>query len=169
MAGIVTIQASFAGLRDKPCTLFSGYDLELRILSAQVSKPFQTERREGCVVITNQGGIETDILFKEEDVLAAIERYFDMKNGVASDGKSTRLMLTDQVARADPATAIERGDREAAGQKYRIDGNLSCLQMAVLATCWYAHSYCETINAVVGQAQAMNEAWQASRGGIFTF
>lgn len=169
MANIVTIQTSISGYNDKPCSLFSGYDLDLRILSVQVSTPLKVERRQGCVVIANQSNLDRDLMFKEDLLAAALQNYYAIKNGVATDGKSPRFVLSEKLGRADPALAVEKDDLDVSGQKYRINGSVSNLQMAVIATCWYANTKCETINNAIRQAQKMNSFWKASNGGIYTF
>jgi hypothetical protein len=164
---IIPIQACISGYTGKPCALFSGYDTESRILSIQVDTDFRKDRREGCVLITNQGDIERDVLFTQEELSEAIECFFAMTSGISNDGKSQRLVFADKVARARPST-IEKGELNESGQKYRIDETISNLQIAALATCWYADSKAEVINAAVDYTRQMNKLWQASTGCIIT-
>lgn len=165
---ITPIQATISGYSGKPCTLFAGYDMDSRILSVQVDKPFMIERWKNCVVISNQTDIERDVLFSEDDLSDAIRCFYEMNSGVATDGKSQRLYFADAVARSRPDASVQKDKMDMSGQKYQVSETISCLQVAALATCWYAHGKLETINATVDFTQRMNELWQASTGCIIT-
>lgn len=165
---IIKIQSTISGYSGKPCSLFSGYDMDTRILSVHAEKPFVRDRFSDCVVISNQLDIERDLTFSEEHFNEAIRCFFEMRQGVSIDGVSERLIFSDSVARARPEQSVEKGDMDANGQKYRINEAISCLQVAALATCWYANTKAEIIQKTVEFADVMNKSWQASTGCIIT-
>jgi hypothetical protein len=136
---ITPIQAIFAGFMNKPAALYSVYDDERLVLAVSVMAEFTRERREGCVLITNDSTLpDYDVLFTEEKFQDAISCYFTLLNGVAVDNASKRLVIADKAMRSDPAIALEVDGMNETGTKYRISPDITSAQMAVLATAWYA-------------------------------
>lgn len=136
---ITKLQASFSGYQGKPATIFSVYDDESMILAISIEKEFTREAQPDCVIITNDSLQDYDVLFGEKQILEAIESYYAMVKGVAADGVTKRLIFSERAQRADPVTAIEVDGMNESGQRYRISPDMTCSQMAVMATAWYAN------------------------------
>jgi len=164
---MIPIQATIVGYNGKPCTLFSAYAKEAQVLTVVVSGEHRRDRREGCIVITNDLNIERDSLFLESEFSSAISAYFSLKDGAAQDGKSARLIFSDKAAATNPNQAIEKDGMDTSGPKYRMQ-EITNAQVAVLATCWYAASTASTINTVLDFADKLLDLDILSRGGILT-
>jgi len=132
---MIQIQASFAGYGGRPCSLFSAYDPDAMVLVLGAEADYRAERRKGCIVLTNVPDIARDSLFGDDDLLPAIAAFYALKAGVASDGKSARLVFADRAARTNPEQSIERDGITVSGPKYRISEGITCGQIATLATC----------------------------------
>lgn len=165
---MIPIQVTIVGYFGKPCTLFSAYDADSRVLVVSIEADYRSERREGCMVITNDPNIERDGLFSESELQQSINSFFSMSGGVASDGKSGRLVFSDKAARANPAQSIEKDGMDKTGQRYRISESISSAQIAALATCWYADSRIANIDKVIHMADRLIEIELLNRGVIFT-
>ena len=136
---LIQIQATFTGYGGKSCTLFSAYDTSARILVVGVEAAYRMQRRDSCIVLTNDPNLNHDWFFSDaDDLMPAISAFYALKTGVATDGRSGRLAFDDRAARANPAQSIERDGLDANGPKYRVDEQITCAQVATLATCLYA-------------------------------
>lgn len=151
---MIQIQATFTGYGGAPCSLFSAYDPQSRVLVVSAEAPYRADRREGCTVLTNVPDIARDKLFTDADLLPAIDAFHALKNGVASDGKSPCLVFSERANRANPATSIEQDGIEISGPKYRISAGVTCAQMAALATCLYAVRS-DTVERTVQMAETL--------------
>ena len=165
---MIPIQATITGYFGKPCTLFSAYDQDAQVLVISVETDYRRERREGCMVITNDTNIERDGLFSEAELQQAIAAFFTLQGGIASDGKAGRLVFADKAARANPAQSIEKDGMDSNGQRFRISESISSAQIAALATCWYAASRIGTLDKVLNMAEKLIEIELFNRGAIFT-
>lgn len=165
---MIPSQATIAGYSGKPCTLFSAYDDDSSILVISVEADYRRERREGCMVITNDPDIERDLLVSEDNLRDAIEAYFSLAQGVALDGKSSKLAFMDKAQRANPANSIEKDGMDSSGQKYRISENISCAQIAALATCWYFSSRFSTVQKMLNMADDILNMERDHWHGIIT-
>ena len=132
------IQATIVGFHGNPCTLFSLFDTQKKVLAVAKEIPYRADRAQGCVVVTNDSTIARDQLFTDDELKAAIGAYYELKSGLSSDNSSSRLNFADGVTRNNPDSAIERDGIDANGQKYRVSETITCGQMAVLATCLFA-------------------------------
>jgi hypothetical protein len=165
---VIKIQATFTGYGGAPCSLFSAYDPEARVLVVSVEAPYRTEREEGCVVLTNVLDIIRDWLFSDADLLPAIAAFQALRNGVAVDGKSSRLSFGDRAIRANPGPSIEQDGIEVSGPKYRINAGVSCAQIAALATCLYAVRS-DAVERSVQMAESFRDLSRyLASGGILT-
>jgi hypothetical protein len=161
------IQANISGYQGKPCSLFSVYDTEKLILVVSTETEYRKQRRDGCVLISNDRNADRDSLFTELDFSQSINDFFTLLNGVAQDGRSSRLAFNDKVARANPSTSIEKDGYSENGQKLRIDETITNLQIATLATCHYANSKASAIEktlAMYGELAGL-DYWQVLNGG----
>lgn len=158
------IQATFIGYGGDPCTVYSAYDDETRVLVVAVSSRYVTERRGKSLVITNNRDIARDELFTEDKLKQAIDAFFILSKGVASDGASSRLTFSERAVNANPENSLEKDGITESGSKYRIAEGVTCAQMAVLATCLHAVKS-ETIARTVTFAEQLA---RLSRGGIMT-
>ena len=122
---MIQIQATFTGYGGRPCSLFSAYDPDARVLVVGAEADYRTERRAGCIVLTNDQDIPRDELFTDSDLMRAISAFYSLKAGIAADGKSSRIAFADRAARANPDQAIEKDGAEKAEQlipQWCIDG-----------------------------------------------
>lgn len=152
---MIQIQATFVGYGGRPCSLFSAYDPDARVLVISAETDYRAQRREGAIVITNDTTIQRDQLFTDADLADSIRSYYALKSGLAADGKSPRLVFGDRAARANPDAVIERDGMDSSGPRFRISDSVTCSQIAALATCRYA-TRSETISRVVEMASSLN-------------
>lgn len=165
---LIAIQTTIVGYSGKPCSLFSVYDNDSKVLVISVEADYRRERRQDCMIITNDTEIERDGLFSEEELKASISAFFNMQAGVAIDGKSNRLVFSDKAARANPAQSIEKDGMDASGQRFRISESITCAQIAALATCWYANTRYGSVEKALDMADSINALEQLHYGGIWT-
>lgn len=161
---MIQFQATITGYGGRPCSLFSAYDPAARILVVGAEAAYRAERREGCIVLTNDQDIARDGLFTKEDLMDAIEAFYALKAGIASDGKSARLAFGNRAARANPEQSIERDGIDTSGPKYRVSQDISCGQIAALATCLHAIRS-DTVERTVKLAESFRDLLG---GGILT-
>ncbi|PTQ86871.1 hypothetical protein [Nitrosomonas ureae] len=161
---MIQIQATFAGYGGRACTLFSAMDTETNILVVAAEADYRTERRAGCVVLTNDPDIPRDSLFEDLDLKPAISAFYTLKSGIAADGKSSRLVISDRAARSNPEPSIEKDGIDNSGPVFRIADGVTCGQIAALATCLYAIR-AGTIESTVSMSE---ELLALSRGQIIT-
>ena len=164
---MIPIQTTIVGYAGKPCTLFSAYDEDAQVLVVSVVADHRRDRRQGCMVITNDLNIERDGLFSESDFSTAITAFFSLKDGAASDGNSARLVFLDKAATSNPAQSIEKDGMDTHGPKYRLQ-DISNAQVAALATCWYAASKASTIGKMLDMADKLLDLDLLSKGEIIT-
>ncbi len=161
---MIQIQATFTGYGGRPCSLFSAYDPKARMLVVGAEADYRRERREGCIVLTNDKDIPRDGLFTDDDLHRAISAFYALKSGIAADGKSSRLAFADRAARANPEQTIDQDGIDARGPKYRIAEGVTCGQIAALATCLHAIR-----SDTIEQTVVMAETFRAlSLGSILT-
>jgi hypothetical protein len=165
---MLSIQSSIVGYSGRPCSLFSAYDEESKVLIVSVEADYRRERRDGCLVITNDPDIERDMLFAEELMKESISAFYSLQGGMAIDNKSNRLVFMDKAARANPAQAIEQDGMDANGHKYRISENITCAQIAALAACFYVINLYGTIEKMLVMADSINELEQLHNGFVVT-
>lgn len=166
------IQANIAGYSGKPCSLFSVYEADTQILSVIKSTDYKKSRqKEDYVLISNDKNADYDSLFTELNFSQSIEDFFTMLNGVAFDGRSSRLVFDEKIARANPKNRINKDGYTENGQKYSISPDIDNLQMAVLATCFYANNKCGAIESALSAFEMLNDTDSFSQfmnGGILT-
>lgn len=161
---MIQIQATFAGYGGQPCTIFSVYDADSRVLVIAKEVDYRLDRRKDSVVLTNVPDIPRDSLFVPSELMPAIAAFYAMKGGMAADGKSARLTFGEGAIRANPENSIEKDGIETSGPKYRISEAVTCAQIAALATCMYAMR-CDTVERTVRMAESFKHL---SMGGILT-
>lgn len=161
---IQQIQATFAGYGGRACTLFSALYKDTNILVIGAEAEYRTERRDGCVVLTNDPDIPRDSLFEDLELKQAISAFYSLKSGIAVDGKSSRLVISDRAARANPESSIEKDGIDNSGPVFRVADGVTCSQIATLATCLYAIR-AGTIESTVSMSEQL---LALSRGQIVT-
>lgn len=135
---MIPLQASIVGF-NTPQTVYCALSPEGVLVVAREAA-FTPERREGAVVISNTPDIDRDVAFKSDQLQAAIDAYFGLKNTPSKNSK-TRFVVDDRAARSNPAMAIERDGFDPSGRaQYRISDAVTSAQIAVLACCLYAAS-----------------------------
>lgn len=132
------IQATFVGYGGKPRTIFSAYDEDADVLVIGAEADYRRERRDGCIVLSNDKSIQWDDWFGPDEMQAGINAFFELKHGLAADAKSPRIVFSDRAIRANPEQSIERDGFDETGPRYRVSDGVTCAQVAVLATCIYA-------------------------------
>ena len=153
---MIQFQATITGYGGRPCSLFSAYDPAARVLVVSAEAAYRAERREGCIVLTNDQDIARDGLFTNDNLMDAIEAFYSLKAGIASDGKSARLVFGNRAARANPEQSIERDSIDANGPKYRVNPEITCGQIAALATCLHA-ARSDTVERTVKLAESFRD------------
>lgn len=162
---MIQIQATIAGFAGGATTLFSAYDPASRVLVIAREAAYREQRREGCVVLTNIDGIACDSRVSEDDLRESISAYYALRNGVAADGRGSRLVFDPAVMRASPESVIERDGIGDNGHKYRVADGITSLQMAALATCRHALRG-DTVERAVSLAKRFEKL---ALGEILTF
>ncbi|CAN5296384.1 hypothetical protein BH10PSE16_BH10PSE16_00920 [soil metagenome] len=161
---MIQIQATFKGYSGKACSLFSAYDLDKKVLIVGAESDYRTDRRAGCIVLTNDLEVSREVLFKDEDLIPAIAAFYTLKSSVAADGASPRMHFAERAKRASPESAIEKDGLDANGPRFRIAEGVTCGQVAALATCLYViHS--STVDRAIELASSFRVL---ARGGILT-
>lgn len=152
------IQASIVGYGMAPATVYSFYDAESDILLVSKEAAYRTDRFSDAILI---GGVELearDSLFCDADFMDAIAEFF-----VRANGKT--LMIDEKVARCDPRQKLEPDGMSDTGKRlYRVSPDITCGQVAVLATAWYVKKALGIGNAMVMQDWFLN----ADQGGFVT-
>jgi len=157
--GITKIQTTIAGFQGKPCTVLSAYDLDRKILVVHAETDYRDERVEGCAVITNIQELDRDRLFSADEFKDSIHAFDTLRNGVASDGVSSRLVFGERAKRADPNAVVEQDGISESGIKFRVSPEATNAHVAVLAACWYAVQ-CDAIGRTVDYFDDLNELLQ---------
>ena len=163
------IQATILGFSGKPCSLFSAFDESTGILAVSVEAAYRRERREGCLVLTNDKTIdERDSLLNESKLADSIAAFFALESGLAVDGKSPRLVFAERAQRANPKQAIEKDGVDENGVRYRISDAITNAQVACLVTALYAFKTGGMASKVADMAQQLDIAIRLAEGRIFT-
>jgi hypothetical protein len=152
------IQTNIAGYGGKPCSLFSVYETDTQILSVIKDTDYKKNRQKpDYVLISNDKNADYDCLFTELNFSQGIEDFFTLLNGVAFDGRSSRLVFDDKIARANPKTSLQKNGYTENGQRFELSPDISSLQVAVLATCFYANSKAGAIESTLSMFEQLNE------------
>ena len=154
---MIPIQATIVGYQNNPATVLAAYNEQTRVLAISYEKPYMAERIEGTIVITNDKHINLDSLFGDDHIDAAINAYFQLRDGMASDGVSKRLVVNERAMRCDPGVAIEKDGVDPSGRKFRVNETITCAQMAALAACWYAESRSNAVGNTLDMFDRLNE------------
>lgn len=161
---MIQIQATITGYGGRACSLFSAFDTDAKVLIVGAEAEYRTQRRDNCIVLTNDPEIQRDSLFSDADLRNAISAFFSMKSGVAADGKSSRIAFSERAARANPEQSIEKDGIDAGGPRFRIAEGVTCGQIAALATCLHALR-ADTVERTVKMAESFKFL---AHGGILT-
>ena len=167
---MILIQSTVSGYGGKPVSLFSAYDPDAEVLAISVEADYRRERRENCVVLTNDLTVPRDGLFTEDDMQDGINAFFSLKTGIASDGKSPRLTFGSRAGRADPSSVIEKDGVDTSGFRYRISDAVTCSQVAAVITCWYAYKRAGTLQNMFAMVDSLNSIGdRLNAGEVITF
>lgn len=161
---MIQIQATFKGYGGKACSLFSAFDPDKKVLIVGAESDYRSDRRHGCVVLTNDLEISREVLFKDSDLITAIAAFFTLKSSLAADGSSPRMHFAERAKRANPESAIDKDGLDASGMRFKIAEGVTCGQVAALATCLYVMS-AGTVNRAIEIASSFRVL---ARGGILT-
>lgn len=136
---MIPIQATIISFLNKPSTVFGVYDTKGKVLVISIETSYRRERRDNCIVITNDNTIDRDILFDEEKMGQSVEAFYALKGGIATDSASSRLVFAEKAMRANPTDSVEKDGIDNHGQKYRFSPDITNPKVATLAACWYAY------------------------------
>ncbi len=167
---MIPIQSTIIGFSGKPATVFSAYDEVARILVISVETAYKKDRRDGCMLITNDKTIERDAYFDSDKMQESVTAFYALQGGMADDGINTRLSFLAKAQRANPVDSLEKDAIDSRGQKYRVSDDISCVKVAALAACWYAFNRA----GFSEQAKSMSDRLlfyppsQLNQGFIFT-
>jgi hypothetical protein len=152
------IQASISGYGMAPATVYSFYEAESDILLVSKEAAYRADRFSDAILIGGVALAERDCLFTDLDFMDAIEEFF-----IRSNGKT--LMIDDKAARCDPRQKLEPDGMSDFGKRlYRVSPDITCGQVAVLATALY-------VKTALGIGSAMEmQDWflDAGQGGFVT-
>jgi hypothetical protein len=133
-----TIQANITGYEGKPATLFSLYDADTGVIALSTLVDFKPEQKfTDSLMIGNDPRYQVDFNFSTDMLRDSIKAYYELKNALAADDKSSRLAWGTKAMNADPINAIQVDGYDDRGVKYRLD-NLTNAHVATLATCLWA-------------------------------
>lgn len=135
------IQISIAGFAGAATTLLATYKEETGILAIAKEVTFKETRQAGCAVVSDLELPEVDYHFTDQDMRGAINAYF-------ARNAQRLIALPDSLIRYQPDNKIEVDAVEATGRKYRIAGDISNGQVAVLAACAFLQAQ-NPINAAI--------------------
>ena len=135
---IQQIQTNIIGFEGRPCTLYSSYNTEKRILTIVASMPYQPKGREGCVLVSNDQSVHRDSTFSDKDMREAISAFFAIRDGYAADGHSTRLNFVGRAKKIQPDGFIEIEGTDEKGKIFNVKPDITNEDVALLATCRYA-------------------------------
>lgn len=161
---MIQIQATITGYGGRACSLFSAFDTDAKVLIVGAEAEYRAQRRENCIVLTNDPEIQRDSLFSDADLRNAIAAFFSLKSGVAADGKSSRIAFSERAARSNPEQSIEKDGIDAGGPRFRVAEGVTCGQIAALATCLHALR-ADTVERTVKMAESFKFL---AHGGILT-
>lgn len=150
---MIPIQATIISFLNKPSTVFAVYDSQSKVLVISVETRYRRERRDNCIVITNDSTIDRDILFDEEKMGQSVEAFYALKGGIALDSVSPRLVFAEKAMRANPMDSVEKDGIDHRGQNYRFSPDITNTKVAALAACWYAYYKAN----LVGEAAIMRK------------
>ena len=103
-----TIQANITGYEGKPATLFSLYDSESAVVALSKLLDFKAEQKfPDSLMIGNDPRYQVDFNFSNDMLREAIKAYYELKNALAADDKSSRLAWGNEAMNADPVNAIQ--------------------------------------------------------------
>ena len=134
---IIQIQAVAVGYQGNPATVYSAYDTTNEALAVAVKGEYRRDRRDGCILLTNDATLrDRDCFFSDDRLHDAIAAYFSLSTGLAIHGP--RLAFSDRSRLADPSIALDRDGMDANGPRVRVSDSASNAHIATLMTCWYA-------------------------------
>lgn len=135
MSELINLQVTISGFQGKPTTLFSSYELVQKILIVAKEAAFRRDRFKDCLVVTNDPSLPHDKIFSMDDLKEAIAAFQKLKKTYSADGKVFRLQLSKGAQTCSPDSCVQIEGFDEKGPKYGVSENISCAQMAVLATC----------------------------------
>lgn len=135
---IQQIQTNIIGFEGRPCTLYSSYDTDKRILTIVASMPYQSKSREGCVLVSNDPSVHRDSPFSDRDMREAVSAFFAIRDGYAADGHSTRLNFGRRAKQIQPDSFIDIEGTDEKGKIFNVKPDITNEGVALLATCRYA-------------------------------
>lgn len=154
------IQCAILGYGKERCTVLGGYDPDSGILNISKISGYTKERFGECVIVSNDLKMDhRDHTFTEKDFPRAVSAFFELLDGVSSDGQTGRLIFSKPAERARPT--LEKGVIDQQGQNYRIPENITNAQMAVLCMAWHAATtidYADTAMDLFGELASMQYA-----------
>lgn len=125
------IQCSIKGFYGAPATIYSMLDATTGILVVQKSAKYRADRFSDCVLVSNANLDSRDVLFTPDDFRDAIDAFFELY-------RAGEVKIVDSLAGANPENKIEvDGVRDNGRANYVLASEISCTQIAVLASCWH--------------------------------
>lgn len=154
------LQINITGFNGFPSSLLCAYDdaLDFLIISKEVDKFNENKIKDDYIFITNSPRTATrDFLFKTEYFNDAISAYYNRKNDRTYDNKQ-KLHFSEKANRANPEAHLENDGFDDKGKpKYRLQENISNVQVATLVACYYVEKF-QLNNNVVDYANDCDKA-----------
>lgn len=165
----IKIQATIGGYAGNPCTLYSLFDRENHILTVAKIGELRIDRFSDSTVITNVPTVNPrDAFFDERETAEAIRAFRHLFHGRSVDGQSAGLVFGPKAGQANPDAVIENDGVDIRGIKYRIEGSITCAQVACLATCFLTQKL-DSAEAAIKMVDEVNDLYDAMmRGDIVT-
>lgn len=163
------IQANISGYHGIPVSLFSLYDTEKGILAVAKLTPLETDRKKDFLLVTNiQNAPYKDLAFGEKNFKEAVESFFQLTNGIASDKRSQRIQFSAGTKYCNPEAAIQAAAIETSGTKYILNKDITNAQVATLATCLYCKQS-STVEDAIAMANEIADISGQFYGGEYGF
>lgn len=155
---LTRVQANVGGFMGKPCTVLSVYNPQTGVLKVSKIASFQQARVEGCLVVSTDSRSDCDVVLQTESMGDAVKAFIKMLNSDTGAGKC--LLFAPGTERSNPKSAVDVDGYDDSGPVVRINPDVTCEHMAVMAACWAV----QTQNAV-GDCLSMFDQLHAFQSG----
>lgn len=155
---LTKVQANVGGFMGKPCTVLSMYDPQTGVLKVSKIVSYQQARVEGCLVVSTDNRGDSDVHMQPESMGDAVKAFLRMLNSDTGAGRC--LLFSSGTERANPKSAVDVDGYDDSGQVVRINPDVTCEHVAVMASCWAV----QTQNAV-GDCLSMFDQLHAFQAG----
>lgn len=166
---MLPIQATISGFKGGPTTVYSVYDEESDILTVARIRSIKKKRaKPDTALVTNIRGVDCDGFFEDEDFQEGLKAYFEFKNGLAGDDRSSRLVFSPQAGNISIENSVQVEGMDEKGLRYSFNGEMSNEQVAILATCLFVKRQAGQDTAIDAMRELDNFQRELDAGFIIT-